>query len=186
MCGLPSYSLGQRLQAGCYEHISETIGFHRSTNSWTDEWQLSKKESASWNKLFTLMRLEVKLVIIFAKCDLNYAHKIASKQGRFLCIPFLLRLFSNLYWSVTNVLSGVQLGFPFWGKDKGIGRGIVIWREWIEERHTEGCSSQRVRYSSYCGADQIGKNILDRKFISHGGQIVCILLTKIWKLETTW
>jgi len=51
MCGLPSYSLGQRLQPGCYEHISETIGFRRITSSWTVEWLLTFQEGVCFVEL---------------------------------------------------------------------------------------------------------------------------------------
>jgi hypothetical protein len=51
MCGLPSSWSGQRLQAGCYEHISETSGFHRSQNSWTVEWLLAFQEEVCFVEL---------------------------------------------------------------------------------------------------------------------------------------
>jgi hypothetical protein len=80
----------------------------------------------------------------------------------------------------------VHLGLSLWGKDKVTEEESVIWCDWIEERQTEGLSSKPVRYSSYCGADQIGKNVLDRKSIAHGGQIVHELLTiRFQKIETT-
>jgi hypothetical protein len=178
MCGLPSSWSWQRLQAGCYEHISETIGFHMSPNSWTVERLLAFQEGVCFLEL-------VMYVNAFGGqardhiCGVwpQLCSQICLKAGPIFMYPFSFRLLSYLYWSVINVLSSVHLDFSLWGKDKSTGQGSVIWREWIEGRQTEGCISQRVRCGSYCGADQIEKNILDRKFIAHGGQIVYKLLT---------